>query len=761
MSSLLLVVAFFALVSRGAFPDCKHGPLAGNLVCDPNAPALDRARAVVAEFTVPELIQNIGNESPGVARLGLSAYNWWNEALHGFGGSPGSIFSSSGEFSYSTSFPAPILMAAAFDDELILNVSTIVSTEARAFHNANRSGIDFYSPNVNPFRDPRWGRGQETPGEDPFHVGRYVHQYITGMQGGVNPKPYLKVIADCKHWAAYDVENWHGNDRGAFNAIVSTQDLAEYYSPSFQSCVRDAKAASVMCSYNRVNDVPSCVNDYLLQALVRDFWGLGDEQSIVGDYGAVGTIAWGHRYTGIVNASALALKAGLDIDLGTDLQNNLAQAMNESLISEDDLRRALFRQYHSLIRTGFFDPPEIQSYRQLRWSDVNTPQAQDLAYRAAVQGMVLLKNDGTLPLNSSALKVALIGPFSNATSQMQSSYAQPAPFVISPLQAFRDAGSFEVAWAYGTAINSTDTSGFAAAIEAAQNSDVIIYAGGMDLSIEDEQRDREEITWTGNQLDLIKALAAVGKPFIVVSMGGGQVDCSWLRDDDRVNSLVWAGLPSQSGGTALLDILTGKQSPAGRLPVTQYPASYVDEVPMTDMSLRPKEGSSPGRTYKWYTGEAVYEFGFGLHYTTFRFAWVDNTATSYDIQELVAAAESSDAPYPDVAILDTFEVEVTNTGGVTSDFVALLFSRTEAGPSPAPLKELVSYTRLRGIAPAQGAIASLEVTLGSIARTDEQGNKVLYPGEYELLFDLGSGGANRKTVILTGKEARILAWPQI
>ncbi|EEB96968.1 hypothetical protein MPER_03806, partial [Moniliophthora perniciosa FA553] len=239
--------------------------------------------------------------------------------------------------------------------------------------------MDFIRPNVNPFRDPRWGRRQETPGEDPFHVGRYVYQYITGMQGGVNAQPYLKVIADCKHWAAYDIENWHGNDRGAFNAIVSTQDLAEYYSPSFQSCVRDAKAASVMCSYNRVNGVPSCVNDYLLQALVRDLWGLGDEQWIVGDYGAVGTIAWGHQYADIVNASALALKAGLDIDSGTDLQNNLAQAMNESLVSEGDLRRALVRQYYSLIRTGFFDPPEIQPYRQLGWSDVNTLQTQDLA----------------------------------------------------------------------------------------------------------------------------------------------------------------------------------------------------------------------------------------------------------------------------------------------------------------------------------------------------------------------------------------------
>ncbi|KAI3600443.1 glycoside hydrolase family 3 protein [Moniliophthora roreri] len=754
----LVIASHLVLVCQGAFPNCEDGPLATNLVCNPDVPSLDRARALVAEFTVPEVIQNTGNESPGVSRLGLPAYNWWNEALHGFGGSPGSNFSETGEFSYSTSFPAPILMAAAFDDALIHDVSTIISTEARAFHNANRSGIDFWAPNINPFRDPRWGRGQETPGEDPFRIAQYVYQYMTGMQGGVNPKPYLKIVADCKHWAAYDIENWEGNDRTEFNAVVSTQDFAEYYSPPFQSCVRDAKAASVMCSYNEVNGVPSCANSYLLQTLVRDFWELGDDQWVVGDCAAVEAIATGHQYTNdIVNASALALRAGVDIDCGITYPTNLGKALNQSLISEDNLRKALVRQYHSLIRTGYFDPPERQPYRQLKWSDVNTKQTQELAHRAAVEGMVLLKNDGILPLKRSIRKIALVGPFANATQQMQSNYAQPAPFIISPLQAFREA-AFDVAFANGTAINTTDTSGFAAAIEAARKSDVIIFAGGMDLSVEDEFRDRTEISWPGNQLDLIKELAALKKPFIVLSMGGGQVDCSWLKGDPRVNGIVWGGLPSQSGGPALLDIITGKKAPAGRLPITQYPASYVDEVPMTDMSLRPKAGSSPGRTYKWYTGKPVYEFGFGLHYTTFQFKWVDNAKGSYDIQELVDSAKSSGVPYIDVATFDTFKVSVTNTGKTTSDFAALLFSRTKAGPSPAPLKELVSYTKMKDIAPGQSAVALLKVTLGSIARTDENGNKVLYPGKYELLFDYN--GAIRKTITLTGKETQILAWPQ-
>ncbi|KAG7094154.1 hypothetical protein E1B28_007766 [Marasmius oreades] len=755
----LLVVGSIVLTSDAAFPDCVNGPLAKNLVCDPTAASIDRARALANELTVPELIQNTVNQSPGVSRLGLPPYNWWSEALHGVAGSPGVSFAPFGsEFGSATSFPAPITLGAAFDDELVNAAATVISTECRAFNNVNRSGLDYFTPNVNPFKDPRWGRGQETPGEDPFHIAQYVLQYVTGLQGGVAPKPYVKVMADCKHWAAYDLEDTpSGITRHTFDAQVSQQDLAEYYSPPFQSCVRDAKVGSIMCSYNAVNGVPSCANRFLLQDLVRDLWELGEEQWIVSDCGAVDDIFDTHHFTNtIVNATAVALRAGTDIECGNAYSQNLQTALNQSLVSEADLRQSLTRQFNSLVRLGYFDPPGQQPYRQLAWTDVNTPQAQQLAYQAAVEGIVLLKNDGVLPLKSSVKKVAVIGPWGNATNQMQSNYNGVAPFLITPLKAFQNAG-FNVTFTQGTNINTNSNSGFSAALSAARQADVVFYLGGIDGSIEGESRDRSNISWPGNQLDLVSQLAGVGKPLVVLQMGGGQIDSSSLKANAKVNALIWGGYPGQSGGAALVDIITGKQAPAGRLPLTQYPASYINQVAFTDMALRPS-ATSPGRTYKWYTGEAVFQFGFGLHYTTFNFTWGTGAGT-YNIQTLVSAAQASGVTHVDLGTLDTFKVSVRNTGKVTSDYVALLFSRTNAGPSPAPLKELVSYSRVKGIQAGQSATAELKVTLGAIARTDEEGNRVLYPGTYELQLDTGS--VIKKTITLTGTEAKLIAWPKV
>lgn len=275
-----------------------------------------------------------------------------NHLQHGVANSPGSHFAPVGEeFSFATSFPQPILMSAAFDDPLIYSIAEVISTEARAFGNAGWAGLDFFTPNINPFKDPRWGRGQETPGEDPFHIAQYVFQLVPALQGGFDPEPFYKVIADCKHFAAYDLENWHGNDRKGFNAIVSTQDLSEYYTPSFQSCVRDAKVASIMCSYNAVNGVPSCASSYLLQDVIRDYFGFGEDKWVTGDCAAVESIFDFHHYTTtLANASAVALHAGTDVDCGDSFSTSLVQAVNESLVTEADIQKALVRLYGSLVR---------------------------------------------------------------------------------------------------------------------------------------------------------------------------------------------------------------------------------------------------------------------------------------------------------------------------------------------------------------------------------------------------------------------------
>ncbi|EPQ54190.1 beta-xylosidase [Gloeophyllum trabeum ATCC 11539] len=754
LATVLLAVGH---VAAYAFPDCSSAPLSGNAVCDITLDPITRARAIIDQFTVPELINNTVNTSPGVPRLGLPAYQWWSEALHGVAISPGVNFSTSGEFSYATSFPQPIVMSAAFDDPLILAVATVVSTEARAFNNVGRAGLDYWTPNINPFKDPRWGRGQETPGEDPYHVAQYVYNLIQGLQGGLDPEPYFRIAATCKHFAGYDLEDWNGYVRYGFNAVITEQDMSEYYFPSFQSCVRDAKVASVMCSYNAVNGIPSCANTYLLQNVLREFWGLTEDRWVTSDCDAVDNIYSPHNYTAtLAEAVADAMNAGTDIDCGSVYAEALPDAYAQGLVSETQLYNALVRQYASLVRLGYFDPAAIQPYRQYGWSQVNTPEAQTLAYTAAVEGITLLKNDGTLPLNSSVKNIALIGPWANATTAMQGNYQGVAPYLISPLMAAQTAG-YNVTYVFGTNITSNDTSGFAAAVAAAEAADAVIYAGGIDETVEREEVDRYNITWPGNQLDLIAELQQVGKPFVVVQFGGGQVDDTVLKNNATVNALVWAGYPGQSGGTALFDILSGKVAPAGRLTTTQYPADYVNQVAMTDMTLRPS-ATNPGRTYKWYTGAPVYEFGTGLHYTTFELSWLVAPSGTYSIQTLVQEA-SRLSPYLDSAPFGTFNVLVRNAGTVTSDYVTLLFLNGTYGPAPYPNKQLVSYTRLHAIPASYGlSVASLPVTLGSLARADNYGNLWVYPGNYT--FTVDTPGLITSSFELTGTATQITNFPQ-
>ncbi|KAG6901879.1 hypothetical protein C0995_007003 [Termitomyces sp. Mi166 len=738
------------------FPDCVNGPLKSNAVCDSTQDPATRAKAVISLFTDDELMANTVNLSPGVPRLGLPSYEWWSEALHGVAWSPGVTFAASGNFSSATSFPQPITLGSAFDDPLVKAVAEVISTEARAFSNFGRAGLNYFTPNINPFKDPRWGRGQETPGEDPHHISQYVLRLIDGIQGGIDPKPYFKTVADCKHYAAYDLEDWGGIDRFSFDAQVSNQDLSEYYLPPFQSCVRDAKAGSVMCSYNSVNGVPSCANSYLLQTILRDHWGFTDDRWVTADCDAVNNIFSAHNFTSTyAEAVADALKAGTDVDCGNTYAEHLPEALSQSLITRTDLERALVRQYTSLVRLGYFDPPNVQPYRQLNWSDVNLPDAQQLAYQVALEGIVLLKNDGTLPFNTSVKTLAVIGPWANATTQMQGNYQGLAPFLISPLQGAINAG-YQATFVQGTTISGTSTAGFAAAVAAAQSADAVIFAGGIDNTVEAEARDRTTIVWPGVQLDLISALEAVGKPLVVLQFGGGQVDDSALKNNQTVNAILWAGYPGQSGGTAIFDILSGKASPAGRLSITQYPAAYTDQVPMTNMSLRPS-ATNPGRTYKWYQGTPVFEFGHGLHYTTFNVGWQRTPPTQYDIASLIANASSA-SPL-DLALLDTFNISVQNTGEVTSDYVALLFVNGTAGPAPQPNKQLIAYTRLHEIAGGTTSNASLSVTLGSIARADTAGNLWVYNGSYQLNIDTGPVLLSHR-LELVGQPAQISQLPQ-
>jgi len=571
-----------------------------------------------------------------------------------------------------------------------------------------------------------------------------------------------------QHFVAYDIEDWMGNERYGFDAIVSPQDLSGYYMQPFQQCARDSKVGSVMCSYNALNGVPTCADPYILQDILRDHWNwTGDGQYVVSDCDAIQNVFMPHDFKPTrEEAVASALTAGTDLNCGTYYQLHLPSAYAQGLFDTSAIDRALVRLYSALIRLGYFDPAASTPYRGLGWSDVSTPAAEALALRAAEEGIVLLKNDGVLPLavppasSGRNLTLALIGPWADATTDMQANYAGVAPYLHSPLWAAQHTPGITAL--YGGVPGDPTTDGYPAALAAAAGADAVLYLDGPTIKTESEGNDRTTVRWSGERLDILTQLAGLGKPVVVAQMGD-QLDNAPLLAHPNISAVLWAGYPGQSGGDALLRVLLGTTSPAGRLPVTQYPAAYVDAVPMTDMALRPNASSgNPGRTYMWFANATV-EFGFGMHYTRFDLAVrgpggntsVGGRAT-WDVQALVGQCRG--VAYLDLCPFVSVDVDVRNTGKRASDFVALGFVAGDYGPAPHPRKQLVAYQRLFNITAGSTATASLNLTLGSLGRHDEMGNLMLYPGSYSLLVDVPTQATWNFT--LTGSAAMLDKWPQ-
>ncbi|KAH6619325.1 glycoside hydrolase family 3 protein [Chaetomium sp. MPI-SDFR-AT-0129] len=770
------------------YPDCAEGPLANNTVCDVTASPADRAAALVKALKIEEKLQNLVDMSKGAERLGLPAYAWWSEALHGIAWSPGVSFGfGGGDYSSATSFANIITLSAAFDDDLVHQVATVISTEGRAFANAGHAGLDFWTPNINPFKDPRWGRGHETPGEDPVRIKGYVKALLSGLEG--DDKSVRRVVATCKHFAAYDLEGWGSVTRHDFDALVSTQDLAEYYLPPFQQCARDSNVGSIMCAYNRINGVPACANTYLMDDILRKHWNWTEHNNyITSDCQAIRDFLPGYHNTTQTDAEAAALAYNSGTDTVCEVQGyppytDVVGAYNETLLSEDTIDTALKRLYEGLVRVGYFDPEDGSPYRSLGWADVNTPESQALALQSAADGLVLLKNDGTLPLlDLEGKTVAIIGNWANSTNSILGGYSGTPPYIHNPIYAAKQL-NLTYKYADGPLAETADDEDTWTedALAAADEADVILYFGGTDTSIAAESLDRESIAWPAAQLTLLETLAGLGKPLVVTQLGD-QVDDTPLLSNANVSAILFAGYPGQSGGTAVLDAITGRAAPAGRLPVTQYVAAYVEQVPMTDMTLRPanplpegdnnnnqaRSASNPGRTYRWLPKDhAALPFGHGLHYTTFNPVFGDIDPASFTTADLAAgcdAAHTDLCPFP-----VQFPISVENTGdSVTSDYVALVFARGSYGPEPYPRKTLVGYTRIRGIKAGETGVGTVEVQIGDIARVDEKGNRVLYPGSYEFVLDVlnetnddGEVGEGRSvTFEVTGDEVVLDEFPQ-
>lgn len=571
--------------------------------------------------------------------------------------------------------------------------------------------------------------------------------------------PTHRVLATCKHYVAYDLEQSGSTTRFNFNAKVSMQDLAEYYMPPFQQCARDSKVASIMCSYNAVNGVPACLDPYIMDTVLRKHWNWTDQnQFVVSDCDAVyyaGNANGGHRYkSSYAAAIGTSLAAGCDnmcwATSGT--QPNPSSAF-PSQFNQSTLDRALVRQFQGLVRAGYFDGPESM-YRNLGASDLNTNAARETALEAAEEGIVLLKNDGgalPLALSGAGTQVAMIGFWANAADKMLGGYSGTPPIKNDPVTAARAMG-MTVNYVNGPLTQSSADAN--AAVSAAQKSNYVIFFGGIDNTVEKESGDRTGIAWPAGQLSMIQRLSQVGKPIIVVRMGT-HVDDTPLLAMPNVKAILWAGYPGQSGGEAVMNILTGKTAPAGRLPITVYPAAYANQAPYTNMALRPS-GSYPGRTYRWFD-KGVFQFGEGLHYTEFSVAVGKGWEREYEIEEILKACQGK-VTYLDQCPFPAVPVTVVNAGQRESDYVALGFLNGEFGPKPWPLRTLATYKRLAGVKVGEARSVELEWKLESLSRVNERGDRVLYPGEYTLVVD--QPGLGNVTFSLKGQEVVLDRWPQ-
>ncbi|KAL3696535.1 hypothetical protein R1sor_010611 [Riccia sorocarpa] len=704
---LVMLVAFLWVATRGGVSQTPRQYACESVVsfpfCNRSSAFDERVKDLISRLTLDEKLQQLGNRAPGIPRLGIPRYEWWQEALHGVAISPGVNFD--GPIKSATSFPQPILTAASFNDTLFNLIAQVVSTEARAMYNSNQTGLTFWSPNVNIFRDPRWGRGQETPGEDPLLSSNYATSFVLGMQEGgaaqdnKDPNFRLKTSSCCKHFTAYDLDNWNGVDRDHFDALVTKQDIEDTFNPPFKSCVQEGRASSLMCSYNRLNGIPACANYDLLTNTARNLWEF--QGYIVSDCDAVADMTNEPMYAQTLEeAAAQALLAGMDLNCGSSIQRHGRSALTEGMLSEEDVDRALTNLLLVRMRLGLFDgPPESQKFGDLGPQDVCTQEHQDLALEAALQSIVLLKNgDEGLPLSSRSVKsLAVVGRNADdKEKRMLGNYFGEPCVYITPVEGLRRFVS-NISYEPGCVSASCKENEFSMAEEAAAGSDAVVIVVGLSREEENEGFDRTSLLLPGNQQEFVSSVARAAKgPVVLVLMSGGPVDISFAKNDPRISSILWIGYPGEAGGLALGEIIFGERNPGGKLTMTWYSESFT-RIPMTDMHMRPDESSGyPGRTYRFYIEEPVYQFGYGLSYTTFSHSFKSAPAVVV-LPGLHSGLQRRDKNCS--ACEDNIfqlEINVRNEGSLKGDDILMLYFTPPAtgNADGLPIRQLVAYQRV-------------------------------------------------------------------
>ena len=689
----------------------------------------DRAHDLISRMTLEEKISQMGYYSSALSRFGIPEYNWWNECLHGVA-----------RAGVATVFPQAIGMAASFNDGLMHDVADAISTEARAKHHAAArqedrgiyKGLTYWSPNVNIFRDPRWGRGHETYGEDPVLTAHMGVQFIRGLQGD-DPK-YLKLVATAKHYAVHS-----GPEalRHEFDAQVGPKDMVETYLPAFEACVKEGKVYSIMGAYNRTNGEPCCGSPTLLQKILREAWGF--DGYVVSDCGAVEDFHEHHHITAdAAESAALAVNNGCDLCCG-QVFAHLKEAVARGLITEQTISATCERLMLARMKLGMFDPEEAVPYAGIPFDANDSEAHHDLSYDMACESMVLLKNDGLLPLDPDGLGViAVIGPNANSRQVLLGNYNGTPSVDYTVLEGLRALSpDSRVLYAEGcpltglpsqAAWGEAPSSMLSEALNTAEAADVVVLVLGMDGLGESEEGDgaaeRTSLDLPPLQQQLLEALTALGKPVVLVNLTGSSVD---LRAaDERCNAILQGWYPGQFGGLAVAATLLGMNNPSGRLPVTFY-RDTAQLPPFEDYRM-------DGRTYRFLSEDnpPLYPFGYGLSYTAFEYR--DLTLSAYT----VAAGES-------VEVTAT----VQNTGDCVGQEVVQLYLTDQAASVRTPQWALCDYGKVE-LEPGQSAQVSFTLTPKQMAVVLEDGSRVVEPGSFKVY--VGGQQPGSRSRALTGRK---------
>jgi beta-glucosidase len=695
-----------------------------------------KAADLVSQLTLEEKVEQVLHQAPAVERLGIKAYNWWNEALHGVA-----------RAGVATVFPQAIGLAATFDEDFIEEVADAISTEGRAKYEMQQShgdrdiykGLTFWSPNVNIFRDPRWGRGHETFGEDPYLSSRLGVRFVKGIQG--HDENYLKATACAKHFA---VHSGPEDIRHSFNAEVSLQDLYETYLPAFEVCVKEGHVEAIMGAYNRTNGEPCCGSHTLLQDILRKKWGF--QGHVVSDCWAVKDFHEGHHVTETpVESAAMAMNNGCDLNCG-NMFHFLGQAVDQGLVAEERLDEALINLYSARMKLGLLgenqDAP-TNPYRSIPYTAMDTQEMQELNREAAAKSVVLLKNEGNLlPLHKEKLKtVGVIGPNANNRKALVGNYEGTASRYYTILEGIQDALGEDTRVLYSEGCHlchdrvqglSTGNDRLAEVKAVCENSDVVIACMGLDASLEGEEGDESNefasgdkgnLNLPGLQESILETIGASGKPVILLLLSGSALAVNWAQE--HIPAIVECWYPGAQGGKGVADILFGEKCPEGKLPVTFYRST--EELPaFTDYQMK-------GRTYRYMDHDALYPFGYGLSYTDFVY---ENVSLKADT-------------------VDETGLEITgvlkNVGSMAGTETIQVYVKIEKDGTPnAQLKKICKVA----LEPGEEKAFAIRLPQKAFGLFDENGEFQIQTGN--AVVYVGGQGADKRSEELTGKKALAL-----